>query len=221
MPGCSLQWLFLQMRKVRQPAAAVFGKMPAQLLALRFSSKQLSLHESGTSQTLRTAESCPPCAHSKAMLAGIKGMSWGRQSVTILCHKTCPLACLLSAQPSLQKRKNSFLFAFSFSAVRAAQGLAVGVRGSPAVPLCPRSRGLSPSLLVPGLHAVGMPVGECPGISPSWEPPISPVLHPQALCPAGLQGGDPAVACSQPDNPTVPYPHSAVACCFFQETFKR
>lgn len=65
------------------------------------------------------------------MPAGIKGMSWGWQSVTILCHKTCPLACLLRAQPSLQKRRKGFLFAFRFSAVRAAQGSRGGGRGVP------------------------------------------------------------------------------------------
>lgn len=48
-----------------------------------------------------------------------------------------------------------------------------------------------------------------------------PPEHPEALRPVGLQGGDPAVACAQPDTPALPYPHSAVAWRFFQETFKR
>lgn len=122
--------------------------------------------------------------------------------------------------PLDRKGKKIFPFAFSFSAVRAARGLAVGPGGGFS-PTASEERRLQPFSSRARTTPCVTAVGECPGISPSREPPVCPVEHPEASRLAGPQGGDPVVACSQPDTPALPYPHAAVVCCFFQETFKQ
>lgn len=189
---------------------ALLGNAPPQLRAFSFPSEELVSGESGTSK------SRPLRAHSNEMLASVKGMSWGWGSVTILCHKTCPLACLLHAQPSLQRQRKGFSFVFSFSTVGAVQGL-----GDPQHPHC-----VLPGAKAPAFH---FPCQDCTlrdclaGNALAFLPPGAthrPTKYPKTSCLVGLQGGDPVVAWSQPDTLALPYPCSALPSCFFQETFK-
>lgn len=115
------------------------------------------------------------------MLVGTTGTSRGRQSVTVLCQKTSPLAHLLHAQPSLQKRRKVFLFAFSFGAVRAAWGGWQRGTAGPQQPHCVLPAAEAPTLL---FSSQGCTRQECSSgmLWHSFLPAAAhhPTEHPQA-----------------------------------------